>query len=137
MPRSLRLKLDPIPNLDPRGAREVEGVRLQFADLGRGSSSADRAQPATAKIIFRLALREKARDDSEPERQELGTLEGQIELRGDELSPMFVIAPEAAATALTLTFDDAAAQQAPPPAEGVEPGSSAAAFRPKPRVLAL
>jgi len=137
MPRSLRLKLDPIPNLDPQGPREVEGVRLQFADLGRGSSLVSPARAADAKITFRVALRKMARETSEPERQELGSLTGQIELRGDDLSPVFVIAPEAAATALTLTFDDAAAQQAPPPAEGVDPGSSAAARRPKPRALTL
>ena len=119
MPRALRLKLDPIPDLDPDGPREVAGGRLQFGDLGKGSSSANQAEPASGRITFRLALRDKARDNSEPERLELGTLDGQIELRGDDLSPVFVIAPDAAATALTLTFDDAAAQQAPPPAEGV------------------
>lgn len=137
MSRAIRLKLDPIPSPATTGDALLDGVRVTLADLGKGASKAKQNASTPAKITFRIALRETARGEGEPLREELGSLTGAIELRGAELTPAFVIAPDEAATALTLSFANAVDEPPLPPRQGVAPGSRAAAQRPKPRALPL
>ena len=137
MARALRVKLDPIPEVSTEGSRGVAAVLLSLADLGKGSTKAEPTSVVDAKISFRLTLRQKVLRDDLVEQTDLGSLSGKLELRGGQVAPVFIVTPDAAENALVSSFDEEAAEQAPPPAEGVEPGSVAAAVRLKPRTLDL
>lgn len=131
MPRALRVKLDPIPEASPNDLAFVEGARVSLSDLGKGASKSKQDESVAAKLSFRLAVRDRLRDGSEPHREDLGQLSGKLELSGALLSPVFVLDKDS----FTAAFSDR--ELTPPLPDSVDPGSAEAARRPKPRTLRL
>lgn len=135
MTRALRIKLDAIPAQEEGNAGLIEGVRVSLTSLGKGRSKSKFDEPVAATVTFRLALRRKARGSDEPERSVLGTLTGELLLRGDDATPLFTLSAPAE-KALTLSVPADALTEIPPPI-GESPSLASRARRPRPRVLPL
>lgn len=128
MARAVRVKLDPVPQSAVGTAGIIEAVKLGLTSLGKGKSQLKPDTPLAGKITFRLALRKEIRNGEEPTRELLGTLSGEVSLKG---GPLFTTA-ESLEEALALEFEDALKGT-------VEAGSSdePSPHRPRPRVLSV
>lgn len=86
MPKSLRVKLEPVFGSPPGGPAGVTGVRIAFTRHGPGFSKGVIGSPVPAKLKFFARLYEKARTFEKPEPTELGAIEGQIVLAPSAIS---------------------------------------------------
>lgn len=94
MARSIRVILQPTPSPTGSGgsgrANLVSGVRLELSRLAGGGSQAVPDEELPAKLVFHVHLFNRVRT-AEPEKKiQVATLEGQIILRGAQLTPIFV-----------------------------------------------
>lgn len=136
MTRALRIKLDAVPEQVEKSAGLIEGLAISLVSLGPGGSKAEYQAPKPAKLEFRLGLREQVRGAPAPERRLLATLSGELSLEGPSARPVFVVAPAAAATALSLEVAPAELAKTPPPVE-TGPFAAITARRPRHRALPL
>lgn len=80
MPKSLRVKLEPVFGSPPGGPNGVTGVRLVLTRHGPGFSKGVIGTAVPAKVKFFARLFEKARTFEAPAPVELGAIEGTVTL---------------------------------------------------------
>jgi outer membrane protein OmpA-like peptidoglycan-associated protein len=148
VPKALRVRLAPTPppvTIEGENDRfnSVTGVSIILETLGEGSTSAA-AAPQPATIALKLATLKRVRSEA-PTFKPFAKLEGQIELRGKERKPVFIVNRGADGEPAGFTYTDPALNvdtgtpqdEAGPEGEAQEEVAGAAARRPRALELTL